>query len=1344
MRQNLLFCLLLFSSFCLNAQDVVLNELSGDSGQTDGVNDGIVEIAGPAGTDIGCWLVTNGEWAFTFPPGTTIPASGLVVVYCAEDVAGFIGGVGILGSTNGLACDECDFPNLDQNPDFVSNGGDVLDFDVCGGTYDAYYDPAATGFTIDNSSNTDGDNVVLFSDDIVNFGGADYYEIQDAVYWAGGPTGNADNVASSNSDGVGYTLGTAGVRGDGAAATGVPTVPGSDCNFTASHYMPDYVGDPNYTSAVWANIGDNLKGCNSSYVRATTPGGSTTGAVLDSETQLVGSGPDGTNTATAESQWTTTDHPTPGYSNDTQAWGFTVDNMSLCAPGAVTFTLEVYNYQNVSDNLDVYSGTENLQIGSYILAPATDPNAAPGVEGVQTWDTHAEDAATGITTMTYMSGVLPTGTHAFTLQWDDYSNCCGSGSITSTNECYERTELSVTVYEPLAIIGDGNIDCDAGDAAAGLVNASSFVSGGDALSYSLYSDNPATALITTNTTGVFELPSDGAIPTPVYTVIVTDGSPCAFGTVELTIENNCEAAPVCPTALDNTGTAANGAVCPGTTIDLCLNGTDLPLGGQICWYQVPASGDAPDAAVDPLLGCVTIPTASTPPTPTGGPVLNEVLYDPSGNDGTGVTTCEAIEIAGAPNTDLSCYMITDGDWTIVIPDNTVIPSDGYFVIGSGACNDATMMNNADVDLNPFTCGCATTTTTNLLNFTNTGEFVALLDPSGNTLDGLIFEEDVVGDNNAPNGQNQTPTNPTGCTNAAYTVETINASNPFDASQGSGNWDKIDDDVANTSAIRATDVTGAWAEAAAPSIGSSNETTSTPVPPCLAYTFDESFCSGDIFINSLIVGVPSTCPVGSDVGIASDYSMSCPTADLVPAAVDRCELNPGPDAGEDITVNLAGLAAGNYCLTYSVNGTETTVMVDAAMTSYTINIPAPTAGEQEVTLISVGADTDGDCSTLEGCTGTVDDDAAVINIIAAASNAAITNSTNISNCSSPDGSVEITFSGSEGPYEFEYSIDGTTFVSAVAAGTSYTISPIANPGTYAIESVSVDGCPGTFSGTETITSAAAPAINTITGDCGADEATINVTGTGPYDVEIVYNTPWTSGATYSAAGLTDVGGILTIDGSFTPYATEYTSVIITDVATGCISTPSAENFGGCALPVELISFVAKANGKSTHLTWRTAMEENSDFFAVEHSLNGIDFREIGMVRAMGNSSEIVGYDFTHDNPMNGRNYYRLRIVDFGGDFEYSNVEMVKFEGGKQEVIIRPNISKHTVTLVSSFAFGNNAQIEILDNAGKLMKTTTLSAGEQQLDINIESLASGNYFVRVIGDRRTFSSRFVKLD
>ena len=128
---------------------VVLYEISGDAGQSDGVDDGIVEIAGPPGTNIGCMVVSNSEWAIVIPENTMIPGDGVFLIACSMRMSSDRG-VGIKGTKNGIACDECDFPCL------------PIDFDVCDPANIQYCDFAATGFTIDNQSSVDGDQVILF------------------------------------------------------------------------------------------------------------------------------------------------------------------------------------------------------------------------------------------------------------------------------------------------------------------------------------------------------------------------------------------------------------------------------------------------------------------------------------------------------------------------------------------------------------------------------------------------------------------------------------------------------------------------------------------------------------------------------------------------------------------------------------------------------------------------------------------------------------------------------------------------------------------------------------------------------------------------------------------------------------------------------------------------------------------------------------------------------------------------------------------------------------------------------------------------------------------------------
>ena len=93
----------------------------------------------------------------------------------------------------------------------------------------------------------------------------------------------------------------------------------------------------------------------------------------------------------------------------------------------------------------------------------------------------------------------------------------------------------------------------------------------------------------------------------------------------------------------------------------------------------------------------------------------------------------------------------------------------------------------------------------------------------------------------------------------------------------------------------------------------------------------------------------------------------------------------------------------------------------------------------------------------------------------------------------------------------------------------------------------------------------------------------------------------------------------------------------------VSTPQS-------LPVEMVSFEGNIINDVNVLEWETASENNSDYFDVEWSMDGEIWRTVGDVKASGNSTESINYNFTHYNYQKGFNYYRLVQVDIDGKSE----------------------------------------------------------------------------------------------
>ena len=362
----------------------------------------------------------------------------------------------------------------------------------------------------------------------------------------------------------------------------------------------------------------------------------------------------------------------------------------------------------------------------------------------------------------------------------------------------------------------------------------------------------------------------------------------------------------CPENISNTGTTADASICADTEITLCLDGDNLPPDGEICWYQVSTSGATPDPMTDQLLACVSIPSGVT----TGGPVINEVLFDPmDASDNNAGGTCEAIEIAGSPGLDLGCYILTDGDFMIVLPPGTTIPPDGFLVIADASvdCDD---FDPSDVDVDLSSCGCCTSCDMVLIN---TGEYVNLLDPMGHYVDGIQW--------GAPSPANLPGTSEFVASSIQCAITsnfvTTNPSTPF-TPVPTMNGESI---------ARDPDVNGDWTnskniEGALHSIGSAN---GLPTSFCTNITLDDSFC-GEIYINALISSLPGSCSASSGLGIESNFNMTCPNPQILNNGPFCPEENIALSVTEVTAVNWSWNTTGNATLVYA-NSDELTLTGD---------------------------------------------------------------------------------------------------------------------------------------------------------------------------------------------------------------------------------------------------------------------------------------------------------------------------------------------------------------------------------------------------------------------------------
>jgi hypothetical protein len=161
----------------------------------------------------------------------------------------------------------------------------------------------------------------------------------------------------------------------------------------------------------------------------------------------------------------------------------------------------------------------------------------------------------------------------------------------------------------------------------------------------------------------------------------------------------------------------------------------------------------------------------------------------------------------------------------------------------------------------------------------------------------------------------------------------------------------------------------------------------------------------------------------------------------------------------------------------------------------------------------------------------------------------------------------------------------------------------------------------------------------------------------------------------------------------------------------------------ALPVVLSSFTASLVNNTVQLKWTTAEEKNSSHYEIERSNDAVNFSKIGTVTSL-NSLTGSTYNFTDVNPLSGKNYYRLRMVDIDGQFEYSEVKLINRDVTAATFRVYPNPVKSslTVQLVKAKA---GANIQIVDMKGQRISLIPVPEQSTLMNISVSGLIPGQY-------------------
>ena len=175
--------------------------------------------------------------------------------------------------------------------------------------------------------------------------------------------------------------------------------------------------------------------------------------------------------------------------------------------------------------------------------------------------------------------------------------------------------------------------------------------------------------------------------------------------------------------------------------------------------------------------------------------------------------------------------------------------------------------------------------------------------------------------------------------------------------------------------------------------------------------------------------------------------------------------------------------------------------------------------------------------------------------------------------------------------------------------------------------------------------------------------------------------------------------------------------------------------GVPLPVSLTSFKATEENCNGILRWTTSREENTKQFDILRSEGGSTiYEKIGEQAAKGNSNIEQEYVYT-DNNLNGTYHYKLRIIDYDLQMNYSNTVSIIVDCTTKGLIkLYPNPVEDNLQVLSQLDEADFYQVKLYDMTGRVLYETRREVQKENdvFEVPMSSLANGSYLLEITGE------------
>ena len=172
----------------------------------------------------------------------------------------------------------------------------------------------------------------------------------------------------------------------------------------------------------------------------------------------------------------------------------------------------------------------------------------------------------------------------------------------------------------------------------------------------------------------------------------------------------------------------------------------------------------------------------------------------------------------------------------------------------------------------------------------------------------------------------------------------------------------------------------------------------------------------------------------------------------------------------------------------------------------------------------------------------------------------------------------------------------------------------------------------------------------------------------------------------------------------------------------------------ALPIEMNYFYSDTRDNIAQLHWSTVSESNNSGFEVQRLSADLNWTNLGFVKGAGNSAEPRSYSFQDRNLQSGIYNYRLRQIDFNGNFVFFELPEAVMIGVPDSYFLEqnyPNPFNPVTKIVYGIPAAGIVKLKVFDMNGREVKTLIneyRNAGYYTVKFDAAGLASGAYVYR----------------